>query len=94
LLVFNPPATTRRRFRFSSAQIIVFPKKAFWGFIRLSLRFNRGVVTPCRFRQLIPEFNRREGVAVVKAKRRELVALAAEVESFPQGEFTPTLKDS
>jgi hypothetical protein len=43
---------------------------------------------------LIPEFNRREGVAVVKAKRRELVALAAEVESFPQGEFTPTLKDS
>lgn len=38
--------------------------------------------------------NRREGVAVVKAKRRELVALAAEVESFPQGEFTPTLKDS
>jgi len=33
--------------------------------------------------------NRRKGVAIVEAERREPVALAADVESFPQGEFTP-----
>ena len=34
--------------------------------------------------------NRDEGVAIIETERRELVALAAEVESLAQGQFTGT----